>query len=461
MLASMDNAHAASSLDVHTEPLFAPHPETTEVRRASLSVIVGPDVGQVFATGPRRCVIGTDPTANVRLNDRAVSRFHCEIVVGASELSLKDLSSRNGTRIDGVRVDAARLHEGAVITVGSTQLALTMDAQALRVPISSHAEFGGLVGVSVPMRRTFALLEQASRTDATVLLTGETGTGKEAAAEALHRQSPRSEGPFIVVDCTALTPSLLESELFGHEKGAFTGALGRRTGAFEAANGGTVFLDEVGELPLDLQPKLLRVLEQRQVRRVGANTHQSIDVRVVAATNRDLRTEINERRFRSDLYYRLAVVEIEMPALRQRREDVPLIAQHLLTSRGVEVQLASLLRRPSVAAKLQHHDWPGNVRELRNYLDRCLTFDAEAVAQASEEGDAVDPSEAAVGPELLEAIDTTSSFKVERDRWLRAFEAKYLASLVRIHEGNISAAARAANLDRVYFYRLLWKHGLR
>jgi two-component system response regulator GlrR len=317
MLASMDNAHAASTGDVHTEPLFGPHPETTEVRRASLSVIVGPDVGQVFATGPRRCVIGTDPTANVRLNDRAVSRFHCEIVVGPSELSLKDLSSRNGTRIDGVRVDAARLHEGAVITVGSTQLALTMDAQALRVPISSHAEFGGLVGVSVPMRRTFALLEQASRTDvdgahhrreraparnrsaAPAAPSRAPGSGRARHRGRLHRAS---------TPCRAARERALRSR-----EGRLHRGHRRATGAFEQADGGTLFLDEVGELPLDLQPSSCASSSSGEVEARGRETHPTSRRARGGATNRDLRTESTQRRFRSDLYYRLAVWRSRCP----------------------------------------------------------------------------------------------------------------------------------------------------
>lgn len=435
---------------LHTEKLDRSE-EVSEVRRASLRVASGEDEGAVFGTGARRCVIGTHPTADVRLHDRTVSRFHCELVMTPTEIVLCDLQSRNGTQIDGVRIERAHLHDGAVITVGSTQLVLSLEDEPHRVPISSATSFGDLVGISVPMRRAFALLEQAARSDATVLLTGETGTGKEAAAEALHREGPRSAAPFIVVDCAALTPSLLESELFGHERGAFTGAAGRRTGAFEAAHTGTVFLDEIGELPLDLQPRLLRVLEQRRVRRVGSNDQTAIDVRIVAATNRDLRAEVNARRFRSDLYYRLAVVEIEMPPLRERRQDVPLIAQRMLAKRVADASVLAVLRRPKVIAKLQHDEWPGNVRELRNFLERCLTF--EEPAPSDEGGDAQEPA--------LVEVDATASFKVERERWIRSFEGRYLAGVMQAHQGNVSAAARAANLDRVYFYRLLWKHGLR
>jgi two-component system response regulator GlrR len=279
-----------------------------------------------------------------------------------------------------------------------------------------------------------------------VLLEGETGTGKEVAAESIHREGARKEGPFIVVDCGAIPDDLLESELFGHEKGAFTGAAGPREGAFRAADGGTIFLDEIGELGLELQPKLLRALERREIKPVGADAYQSINVRVVAATNRNLAAEVNERRFRSDLYYRVAVVQVRLPPLRERRDDIPGLANHLLGGMGAQ---SSEIVDDRFLAELARHAWPGNVRELRNYLERCLAmreqlpFDAGAAA-ASEDGP-----------------DLGLPLKIARERWTRSFERRYVTQMLERHAGNVSAAAREAGVDRMHFYRLLWRFGLK
>jgi two-component system, NtrC family, response regulator GlrR len=240
--------------------------------------------------------------------------------------------------------------------------------------------FGRMVGRSLVMRQLFGLLERAAASDATVLIEGETGTGKEVSAVAIHENSPRKSGPFIVVDCGAIPAQLLESELFGYEKGAFTGAVSARMGAFEAANGGTIFLDEIGELSLDLQPKILRALEGRKVKRVGSNTYAPIDVRVIAATNRNLREEVAQKRFRSDLYYRLAVLSVKLPALRERPEDLPALVDEVLTHLGVRSSpSASPIRAPDYIAMLSRYRWPGNVRQLRNYLERRVAL-GETVA---------------------------------------------------------------------------------
>ncbi len=277
------------------------------------------------------------------------------------------------------------------------------------------------------MRATFAMIERAAASDVTVLLEGETGTGKSQAARALHETSARSAGPLVTVDCGALLGSLLESELFGHEKGAFTGASERRVGAFEAAAGGTVFLDEIGELPIDLQPKLLRVLEAREVRRVEANAHRPVDVRIVAATNRDLRADVNAGRFRADLYFRLAVITIAMPPLRQRPEDLEALVDGLLVALHATPEEAALLRAPSQIARLQQAAWPGNVRELRNYLERCLVMRAalplgEVASEAQTKSDAL-------------SVDPSAPYAVERDRVLAEFERRYFEALLRVHEG--------------------------
>jgi two-component system response regulator GlrR len=304
-----------------------------------------------------------------------------------------------------------------------------------------------MVGRAPAMRAVFARLQRAAASDATVLLTGETGTGKELAAEGLHAASRRAAKPFVIVDCAAVPPDLLESELFGHERGAFTGATASRAGAFETANGGTVFLDEIGELSTALQPKLLRALERREIKRVGRDAWHAVDVRIVAATNRDLRAEVNAGRFRSDLYYRLAVVEIRLPALRERRDDLPAIVDAMIERMGMAAAPeAALLRTPDARAELARHPWPGNVRELRNYLERCLVL-AERPALAEPIADPAAP----VGDDLRAA----------RKQWTAEREKAFLEELLARHGGNVSAAARAAGYDRKHLYRLLWRHGLR
>jgi two-component system response regulator GlrR len=299
----------------------------------------------------------------------------------------------------------------------------------------------------------FALLERAAASDATVLLTGETGTGKEAAAESLHAASPRRDGPFIVIDCGAIPPNLLEAELFGHEKGAFTGATAARIGAFEAASGGTIFLDEIGELSTDLQPKLLRALERREVKRIGANEHITVDVRVIAATHRDLRAEVNAKRFRADLYYRLAVVEVTLPPLRERRDDLPLVVEHLLAR--VPAPQRAVLVAPAFLDHLAAHSWPGNVRELRNYLDRCLALGIELAPSPTAPAAGSAPSTSSDG------VDASVPLREAREEATRRFERAYLEDLLRRHGDNLAGAARAASIDRAHLYRLLWKHGLK
>nr|QRN75804.1 Sigma54 specific transcriptional regulator, Fis family [Sandaracinus sp.] len=274
--------------------------------------------------------------------------------------------------------------------------------------------------------------------------------------ESIHERGARSEGPFVVVDCSAIPSTLLESELFGHERGAFTGAGAQRIGALEAANGGTLFLDEVGELPIDLQPKLLRVLESRRVKRVGAHAYLPFNVRVIAATNRDLRDEVAARRFRADLYYRLAVVEIQLPPLRERLEDIPILVEHLLSSRhGV---VPAFIQSRQFLESLQRYEWPGNVRELRNYLERCVTLNEAAPLGAGARSERDTESTAARAP--LE-IDPDRPYRKQRDEWLREFEVRYLECLIAKHGGNITAAARSAELDRAYLYRLLWRNQMR
>ena len=419
------------------------------VQRFWLVVTKGPDAGATFTSAEERAVIGTHESADFVLHDETVSRFHCEIDRSGGAAVVRDLGSRNGTVLDGVSVLAAHLRGGATLSFGRTELRFELRNDPVEVKLSERDRFGAMTGGSVAMRRAFATLERAAASDATVLLEGETGTGKEVAAESIHAEGARRDGPFIIVDCGAIPPDLLESELFGHEKGSFTGAQGAREGAFEAADGGTIFLDEIGELALELQPKLLRALERRHVKRVGATHYVPVNVRVIAATNRSLRAEVNERRFRSDLYYRLAVLEVRLPPLRERPEDLPLLVEHLLGVLGAGgTPAAEKLRAPALLAHLARQRWTGNVRELRNYLERCLALD-EAVP--------LDPApEGAAG-----AVDLDLPLKVARERAARAFERRYVEEMLRRHDGKVAAAARAAGVDRMHFYRLAWRAGLK
>ncbi|HEY4116793.1 MAG TPA: sigma 54-interacting transcriptional regulator [Byssovorax sp.] len=415
-----------------------------------LRVLTGPQASTTLHAAAERVVVGTHASADLVLEDETVSRFHCELEVDGGRVRVRDLESRNGTLVSGVSVERAWLHAGATLSLGNTDLRFELVQEPTRIALSERERFGSMVGRSTAMRRVFALLERAAPNEATVLLEGETGTGKEVAAESIHLESPRRDGPFVIVDCSAVPADLLEAELFGHEKGAFTGASGAREGAFEAANGGTIFLDEIGELSLDLQPKLLRALERRHVKRVGANRYTDVDVRVVAATNRDLRAEVNQHRFRSDLYYRLAVIEVRLPPLRERAEDLPLLLDHVLERLGFsDGEQAAALRSADSIAALARHAWPGNVRELRNYVERCV-----ALGERSPLGASPDDAKAALP-------DVDQPLRVARARWTSALERRYVEAVLQRAGGNVTAAARAAGVDRMYLYRLLHRYGLR
>jgi len=435
---------------VGSTTLDAPaHPKAQTVRRFRLTVVGGPLKGQTWTSSEARSGLGSHPSNACVLADSSISRFHCELLVEAAGLRVRDLESRNGTLLDGVRVADAYAKSGSSLRLGHTVAQLQFGTEQARLTLSESDHFGALRGRSTAMRAAFALLERAAASDATVLLEGETGTGKGVAAEALHEAGARQAGPFVLVDCGAISPQLLESELFGHEKGAFTGALSRHVGAFEHAQGGTVFLDEIGELPLDLQPKLLHVLEKRKIRRVGSNEHFPVDVRIVAATHRDLRELVNAGRFRPDLYFRLAVVRVFIPPLRAHAEDLPVVAQALLEGLGADPERIKTLLAPESLGRLQNAAWPGNVRELRNYLERCLVMDGEQPLGLESAG------------EGAPAVDTDLPLAQARTEVVEAFERRYLQRLLGAHEGKVPEVARAARVDRGYVYRLMRRYGLK
>jgi DNA-binding NtrC family response regulator len=420
---------------------------TVHIRCVRIEVVSGPDTGsgQQFSQAIVR--VGTHKSCDLVLTDRRVSRFQCEVSLEEGGYRVRDLGSTNGTYVAGLRLGDAFVVPGTKIRIGQSELYLVPLGSSVTLDLGDADRFHGLVGDSVPMRRLYAAIQKLAPTDSTVLVTGETGTGKELVAEALHEGSPRRTGPLVVVDCGAVPTHLFEDELFGHERGAFTGASSSTAGAFERAHGGTLFLDEIGELPLELQPKLLRVVESRRVRRIGGSHEIACDVRLIAATNRDLPVEVNRRSFRSDLYYRLAVAHLEVPPLRARREDIPALVEHF------QSLLPESARRPlgaELLSRFARHDWPGNVRELRNAVESAaLAPSAAALVER--------PAE----PERLsEFVDPDLPFKEARRRLEDAFERRFLTALLERHDWNVSAVSRAAGLDRMTVYKMLSRLGL-
>jgi transcriptional regulator with GAF, ATPase, and Fis domain len=396
--------------------------------------------------------VGSHPTNDIALADPMVSRFHCRIQRSRT-WTLTDSGSLNGTRLAGVSVrDADLVLPECVIELGASRLRVREAAPASAAAIAGAPSFGGLFGASPPMRRLFDLLRRVAKADANVLIEGESGTGKELIAAEIVRRGARASRPFVVVDCGAMARSLIESELFGHARGAFTGADQARVGAFEAADGGTVFLDEIGELPIDMQPKLLRVLETGEVRRIGENQLRKVDVRVIAATNRNLEREVNHGRFREDLFFRLSVVTLRVPPLRERLDDLPLLVGCFLAALGSSDK--SHLFTPELYDEMSRHVWPGNVRELRNFVERTVVLEGSASPSG---GDRARPS----SPPPPMSIDIERPFREAKDSLIDAFERSYLTALLAWSDGNVSRAARKADIDRMYLHRLLQRHGLR
>jgi two-component system response regulator GlrR len=410
------------------------------------------------STGPHRLplsgtmVLGTADGVPLRIADARVSRLHAELTLDDGGVWVRDLGSTNGTWVKEVRVDRVRLEHDGKFTVGSLEVAVRFDAPA-RVALWPQDRLGSLLGRSDAMRELFMQLTKVAASDASVLIHGETGTGKELVAQELHAASKRSSKPFVVVDCASLPENLLEAELFGHARGAFTGAVTTRTGSIEAADGGTVFLDEVGELPLSMQPKLLRVLESKTVRRVGENEGRPVNVRFVCATHRDLEAMVAQGQFREDLFFRLAVLPLHVPPLRARPDDLELLLAHFLAGRdGGSVD-------GDTKALLKNQRWPGNVRQLKGFAERVAALGVERAVSMLKGTEATKEPAKPTSQNPL-AVDLSMPFKDLRERWVDHLEREYLTGLISKHGRNAGTLAETAGLDRSYINRLLKKHEL-
>ncbi|MBA3502947.1 MAG: sigma 54-dependent Fis family transcriptional regulator [Deltaproteobacteria bacterium] len=425
-------------------------PRTVNVRRCRLEVVAGPDVGKIIELAKPTIMIGRTG-ADLNLTDPKVSGLHAELRLQADGYRVRDLGSTNGTHVRGVRIVDGFIAPGATIQIGKSAIVFDPLDESVSVPLWHEARLHALIGGSAPMRHMFDMINRFAQSDATVLIQGETGAGKEGVADAIHQCSPRREGPFVVLDCSAIPEQLFEDQIFGHEQGAFTGAGKATMGVFEAAHGGTLFLDEIGELPMDVQAKLLRAVETRKVRRLGSTKVVASDVRIIAATNRDLATEVNRGTFRSDLFYRLSVAKLSVPALRERREDIPMLVEHFLRQLTATIGNKDPRLPDDFVARAQRHAWPGNVRELRNAVERsCLLPNHPQLGF-----EAPPKKEGAFGD-----VDIDVPFKVAKQKLVDEFDRRYLESLLEAHDNNISAAARAAGIERMSIYKMIRRLGL-
>jgi DNA-binding NtrC family response regulator len=410
-------------------------PETGQLcaREYTITIVDGPDAGRALAL-TRAIVVGSDPGCELALSDGTVSRHHLELEPRPDGVAVRDLDSTNGVHLGGARVQHAIVEADAVVGVGRTKLRIAFAERALAIEGGEMSRFGELVGKSASMQALFRTLDRVAPAHSNVVIVGETGTGKDVIARSLHAASPRRAAPFVVFDCAAVAPTLIESELFGHAKGAFTGAHAARRGAFEQANGGTIFLDEIGDLPLEMQPRLLRVLEAGTVKRVGESAYRRVDVRVIAATHHDLAADVASQRFRSDLFYRLSVMLVRVPPLRARLDDLPLLVRHFVAELG---------RLPSdfpehALTRFESYAWPGNVRELKNEVERALLLPANAGANV----DAAPPSATSEGTSPLDAR-----------------HARILDALAR-RAGNQKLAAEDLGISRRTLLNWLDEHGI-
>ena len=406
----------------------------------------------VRMSDPQRLLIGSSPACDIRLSDRLVSRRHAAVEVVGRRLRLTDLGSTNGTTVGGLAIGEAFLRGGEAVCVGETVLQVSRVEGGPRQSIANAMRFGSVIGGSLEMRRLYPLCERLAASTVPLVIEGETGTGKERLAEAIHECGPRAQGPFVVFDCTCVTSTLAESALFGHERGAFTGAVGSRKGVFELADGGTLFIDEIGDLELSLQAKLLRAIEKKEVQRIGSERWQRADVRVIAATRRDLDREVQAGRFRDDLFYRLAIARIELPPLRNRPGDVGLLARHFWRTCGGEGAPPERF-----LSTLEAYAWPGNVRELYNSVVRRVALGELESLESAEDAAQASPVASPGGPpddEIERILACELPFPRARDELLARFEHRYIERLLSRYGGSVTRAAAASGIALRYFQRI-------
>jgi len=427
-----------------------------------LEVVEGSDSGKSFAIdGTRpRMLIGTSAACDIRLTDPAVSRRHAAVDVHGSRLRVTDVGSSNGTHVGSIRVVDAFVGAGDSIRIGFTTLRVVASDESGRQAFSTRTGFGTVVGASTAMRRLYPLCERLAATDVSVIIEGETGTGKEVLAESIHQQGPRAGRAFVVFDCTAVPPNLIESALFGHEKGAFTGAVAAHSGVFEQAHRGTLLIDEIGDLDLSLQPKLLRAIQRMEVRRVGASQPIKVDVRVMAATRRNLDREVQGGRFRDDLFYRLNVARIELPPLRRRTGDVELLARHFCTMLGAgpDALPERMLRA------FCDYEWPGNVRELHNAVSRYLALGEFAGSGPGSPEPCGEQQSLELCPSpahdfLDDVVAMHLPLQHARQQVVEEFERRYVDEALQRHSGSTSQAATQAGVANRYFRLLRARYG--
>ncbi|MCA9705972.1 MAG: sigma 54-interacting transcriptional regulator [Myxococcales bacterium] len=449
--------------------VFSPEHTHRQLRRVMLRVKAGPDMGTQSTVARSRITIGRSAVNDLVLTDSSISGTHAEIVLGDDGVQVHDLDSTNGTFIGAIRIRSAWIEPGMVIKVGKTEIEL-IQADQVQVPISGEDHFGALYGRSPAMREVFAILERVAPTEMSVLIGGQTGTGKELVARALHDESPREKGPFVVLDCGSLPRELAEAAILGHKKGSFTGAVNDRPGCFEEADGGTLFLDEIGELPLDLQPKLLRVLDRREVQRIGESQVRKVDVRVVAATHRDLRMMVGQGSFREDLYFRLSVMTVDLPPLRERGDDVVMLAERFLED--MVRMMNGALPRPvfgdAARDALMAEAFPGNVRQLKNVVQRAAHLCRNGVIEPSDlhlgrredrpmasKAESSADEDTGLDPALFE-----QPFKEAKQAMVDAFERAYFSRLLAKTDNNLSRASAEAGITRYYLRELLKRLGM-